>query len=306
MMIRLSNVGVGSVYRTNQPVKTIAPKELAKRLEALYCQSGSPTFAHLIYLKKCIGVGGTGVVFLAELRNRNGTTAELAVKIASGNMRKTLRKEVLETMNLDSSPQSHFIKWWGDDAGPVIDGSPTYFAAYNFIAGETIFNRMQRKSISVFWSLNITSQIAEALHLSGKTHKDLKRSNIMLVFNYAIIIDFGSARTTSSFTLLYASPEQLRGEILIDQKTDVYSLGYVLWEMLSGQRALSCVGEETVKNLLAAKEVPLPPIPNLPGGENINALITWMTQPNPQDRPTHEDVVATINWICFNNNIHPT
>jgi serine/threonine protein kinase len=128
-----------------------------------------------------------------------------------------------------------------------------YYMVLEFIPGETLHDRMQRlndtgRRLSIKEALTYTINICEAVgyaHQRGMVHRDIKPANIMLdVHNQAILMDFGivkilggeSHTSTGAVvgTARYMSPEIIRGEVA-DSRSDIYSLGVALYEMLSGR-----------------------------------------------------------------------
>lgn len=128
-----------------------------------------------------------------------------------------------------------------------------YYMVLEFIAGETLQERMKRLSetsrqLAVEDVVKFTSQISDAMgyaHQRGMVHRDIKPANIMLdVQGQAILMDFGivkilggDAHTSTGAvvgTARYMSPEIIRGEVA-DHRADIYSLGVTMYEMLSGR-----------------------------------------------------------------------
>jgi serine/threonine-protein kinase len=120
-----------------------------------------------------------------------------------------------------------------------------------YIDGESLFERLQReRRLSVDDALRITRDVAEALgyaHARGVLHRDVKPENILLADGRALVADFGLARAIGAAdsrkltatgvivgTTFYMSPEQLREDKDIDQRSDIYGLGCLLFEMLTG------------------------------------------------------------------------
>jgi len=123
-----------------------------------------------------------------------------------------------------------------------------FFIAMEYIEGEELKKKVISDQLSVNSVIDIAAQIVEGLkaaHAKGITHRDIKSSNIMVTESGQVkIMDFGLAKmggevhlTKAGMTLgtaAYMSPEQARGEV-VDHRTDIWSLGVVLYEMLTGQ-----------------------------------------------------------------------
>src|SRR5687768_14116743 len=158
-----------------------------------------------------------------------------------------------------------------------------------YVEGETLRSRLAReKQLPIGDALRITTEVADALtyaHQHGVIHRDIKPENILLSGNHALVADFGIARALrggaagqrgsederltetgmSLGTPQYMSPEQSVGERELDARTDVYSLGCVLYEMLAGeppftgpnpQSVLAKRLSEPVPHVRSTREVP--------------------------------------------------
>jgi len=126
--------------------------------------------------------------------------------------------------------------------------APQPFIAMEFIDGETLENRISGGPLPLDVALKAAIQVGSALeaaHDKGIVHRDIKSANVMLTKKgEAKVLDFGLAKMTQATqitqegatmgTVAYMSPEQARGET-VDRRTDIWSLGVLLYEMLTGQ-----------------------------------------------------------------------
>lgn len=145
----------------------------------------------------------------------------------------------------------------------------TYIIATELVQGETLRRRMAKGVLSAVEALGVAVQVSDALlaaHQAGVIHRDIKPENIMLrPDNYVKVLDFGIAKLTVSTdaiaphtlpgTLIgtpqYMSPQQAQG-VDVDYRTDIWSLGVVLYEALTGQLPFS--GSNRVEMLKAIVE----------------------------------------------------
>ena len=199
-------------------------------------------------LEARLGAGGMGEVYLAEdvhlkrkvaLKFLNGAAA------ANPDLVRRFLREAQAASALDHPNVAaiHEIGEW--------QGLP--FLALAYCPGETLKQRIERGPLSIADIANILRQIAEGLacaHASGIVHRDLKPANIMVGPDGQVrILDFGLAKVltddgdtatrltrsgTAVGTVEYMAPEQVRGESA-DARTDIWALGVILFEMLSGR-----------------------------------------------------------------------
>ena len=201
--------------------------------------------SHYQILSK-IGSGGMASVYLAEDLKHGRRVAMKVMNAEIGAEIGTTRflREIEIAARLT---HPHILPL--HDSG-VIDDKPYYVMPY--IEGESLRQKIiQLKSFSIADALRFASEIASALgyaHERGLIHRDIKPENVLLSNGIALVADFGIARFTNSDeqaaitmangvigTPAYMSPEQLQHVPAIDGRTDLYSLGCVLYEMLVGK-----------------------------------------------------------------------
>ncbi len=197
-----------------------------------------------------IGRGGMATVYLATDRKHN---RQVAVKVLRPELAQSLGserflREIQITARLN---HPHVLPL--HDSGEV-DGYLYYVMPY--VQGESLRDRLRReKQLPVDDALTIAREVADAIghaHSYGIVHRDLKPENILLSGGHAVVADFGIARAMAAAggdaltetglaigTPTYMSPEQATGADDIDGRTDVYSLGCVLYEMLAGEAPYS-------------------------------------------------------------------
>ncbi len=193
---------------------------------------------------RMIGEGGMAQVYLAE-RKHDGM--QMVLKVLDPALRRDARflqrfvREYKLIAALENEHVAHIF-----DQG--FAGEQPYIAM-EYLAGGTLAARMH-EGMSSLAALRLTSQIAKALdaiHAHGIVHRDLKPQNIMFRQNgRPVIVDFGLAKDLDSHANLtrqgevmatprYMSPEQCMG-LTADARSDLYSLGAIFYEMLSGRR----------------------------------------------------------------------
>ena len=211
-----------------------------------------------------LGAGGMGEVYRArdtKLRR------EVALKVLSA---KLVTDETFvarfdrEAMMLASLNHPNIAAIYGFE-----EFADTPILVLELVEGETLGERLSRGRLSVDDALQLGLQVVEALaaaHEKDVIHRDLKPSNVMITPKGAVkILDFGIAKSvgpegsvvgdmdlTATGALVgtapYMSPEQIRGQA-VDQRSDIWSFGCLMFEMLTGQRAFK---RETVADTLAA------------------------------------------------------
>ncbi len=208
-------------------------------------------------VKRMIGEGGMGRVYLADDIRLNRQVALKVLPEALVGDKNRLRRFEREAQAASAlnHPNILTVHEFGEDAG-------IHFIATEFVDGVTLRDKIRR--IDTKEAFDIVIQVASALsaaHQAGITHRDIKPENIMIRHDgYVKVLDFGLAKVTESDAVAgsedqtkallktepgmimgtdaYMSPEQARGK-KIDARTDIWSLGVVVYEMLAGERPFS-------------------------------------------------------------------
>ena len=201
----------------------------------------------------------------------------------------------------------------------------TDYLVMECLEGETLAKRLEKGPIPLEQVLKFGAQIADALdkaHRSGVVHRDLKPGNIMLTPTGAKLLDFGLAKpvvalttgatltaaatpttpVTQEGTILgtfqYMSPEQIEGKEL-DGRSDIFSLGAVLYEMLTGQRAFQGKSQLSVASAILEKEPPpISTVKPLTTPSLDHALRRCLAK-DPEERwQTARDIAIELKWIA--------
>src|SRR5215471_10549724 len=199
-----------------------------------------------------IGQGGMAAVFLAR-RADDEYTKEVAIKLVQPGLdsREQLSRFRNERQTLAGLDHPNIVKLL--DGGSTTDGLP--FLVMDYVEGSPIDEYCDRHKLHIDERLHLFCRVCEAVeyaHEKSIVHRDLKPSNILVTADgVPRLLDFGIAKVldpetaaqslvlthtgTRCMTPAYASPEQMRGQS-ITTATDVYSLGVVLYELLTGHR----------------------------------------------------------------------
>src|SRR5213592_4499830 len=210
-------------------------------------------------VERQIGAGGMARVYLAVQQHPH---RRVAIKVIDPELsNRLLRERFIREVDLSSKlSHPHIVPIFS--AGEV-DGLFYYVMPY--VEGESLRHRLMReRKLPLEAALHITRDVADALafaHAQGIIHRDIKPENILLPGDHAIVADFGIARAISAAGALtitqtgqsigspgYMSPEQALGSGDLDARTDIYSLGCVLFEALAGEPPVPSLAERLIHN----------------------------------------------------------
>jgi len=257
-------------------------------------------------IERELGRGGMATVYLAEdLKHHR----KVAVKVLRPELAAALGPERFLREIAIAAPLNHPHILPLLDSG---DAAGLLYYVMPYVAGESLRERLNReRQLPIDEALQIAREVADALsyaHRHDVVHRDIKPENILLESGHAVVADFGIARAITAAgsdrltdtgiavgTPAYMSPEQSTGEQVIDGRSDLYSLGCVLYEMLVGETPYT---GPTAQAILAKKlSEPLPRVSvvreTVPAG--MEAALTKALARTPADRyRTAAEFVAAL------------
>jgi len=246
-------------------------------------------------IEREIGSGGMATVYLAEdlKHRRNVAIKVLRPELAAALGPERFLREVDVTANLN---HPHILPL--HDSGEA-DGFLFYVMPY--VEGETLRDRMSREGqCPLDDALQITREVAAALsyaHSHDVIHRDIKPENILLSAGEAVVADFGIARAITEAggdhltdtgisigTPAYMSPEQASGEQQLDGRSDIYSLGCVLYEMLAGEPPYTGPTAQAVMAKKLSEVTPRVSVVREMVPESVDRVVVKALAKSPADR----------------------
>ncbi len=265
-----------------------------------------------------LGEGGFGTVWLAA--QYEPVQRKVALKIIKLGMdtREVIARFEAERQALAMMDHPHIARVL--DAGATDSGRP--FFVMELVKGEPVTEYCDRNQVSVEDRLALFVQVCQAVqhaHTKGIIHRDLKPSNVLVSTQdgkpHAKVIDFGIAKATASkltektiFTAQqqligtpeYMSPEQAEGSLDIDTRTDVYSLGVLLYELLTGSTPFEGATLRTgayveIQRIIREKDPPRPSV-------RLATLVTLnnvAAQRHSEPRQLTSMLKGELDWIAM-------
>jgi len=307
----------------SNPVFDIGAQILASEYVGLFDE---PNFA-AFEIQKVLGRGGSGVVFLAkEIALERNVAIKVLPSALSDDDERILRfQQEAKAASAIAHPNVAHIYSFGKADG-------RYYLVMEYVRGNTLRELLKKNEINRISALDIACQITKALsaaHRAGIVHRDIKPENIIVTDDSLVkVLDFGLAKSfqaqteedNPSFnhsldtkpgmiigTTAYMSPEQIRGQTL-DWRTDIWSLGVCLYEMVAGKRPFTGETSSDVQARILLTEPDYPfEIEEIPEIKNI-LIKTLAKDVNSRYQLTNElmndlEIIRKqLNHTTINNN----
>ena len=253
-------------------------------------------------LIRLAGSGGMGQVWEARDRLQD---AHVAVKLLTGTSQSGRTRFLREAMVLAQLRHPGIVRYVAHGVTPEEE----IYLVMEWLEGEDLEHRLGRGSLSTEDTVALLRAVVEALgvaHTRGVVHRDLKPSNLFLPsgsLRDVKILDFGVARVPRATrthpggmigTPGYMAPEQARGEEDVDARADVFALGCVVFECLTGRRAFDAEHVMAVLAKILIDDVPrvslvLPDVPS-----DLDDLVRRMVAKDPAERPRDAAEIASL------------
>jgi len=269
--------------------------------------SRGSTLAGKYRIVEPIGKGGMGVVYKAEDTKLRRTVALKFLPPELAESPEACERFIREAQAAAALSHPHICT-----IHEISEEEDQSFIVMEYIEGESLRQKILKGPLDQTEVLDIAIQVAEGLeeaHKKGIVHRDIKPGNIMLTEKGAAkVMDFGLAKVFGGSlitreaktmgTVAYMSPEQAKGEV-VDRRTDIWSLGVVLYQMVTGQ--LPFKGEydqSTIHSILNHEPEPITKIrENLPSG--LELVISKALAKNPAGRyQSMEDFLGDLKAIA--------
>jgi eukaryotic-like serine/threonine-protein kinase len=249
-------------------------------------------------LEREIGRGATATVYLArDTKHQRFVALKVLNPMAVVSIsRERFRREITTAAQLN---HPHILGVF--DSGETPSGQLWFTMPY--VEGESLRERLTRdRRLAIDDAIRITREVASALavaHAQGVIHRDIKPENILLTRqDDALLADFGIARLVQDTTALpaltetgfaagtpqYMSPEQAAGERDLTERSDVYSLGAVLYEMLAGQAPFTGPTPQTVLAQILTRDAPALRARRPEAGPALDTIVARALARKPSER----------------------
>ena len=271
------------------------------------------TISHYQVLEK-LGAGGMGDIYKAQDARLNRMVAIKALTNASAGDSDRRRRFIQEAQAASGLNHPNIITIYD-----IVSIDDSEFMVMELVAGKTLADLIPPGGVGVAKTLQYSTQMADALraaHAAGIVHRDLKPGNVMITDSGLVkILDFGLAKINVATelteetqtigaapltvegsilgTVAYMSPEQAQGK-KVDARSDIFSFGVVMYEMLTGTKAFA--GDSAITTLTAILRDEVRPVselvPDVP--PELVEIITLALRKDPKDRWQSTQVMYTV------------
>jgi serine/threonine-protein kinase len=255
-------------------------------------------------IRQRIGEGGMAVVYAGIDRD---TGREVAIKIIRAYGDRDDARFLREVTSLERTSHAAIVEYI---AHGVQNGER--YVVMERLVGCTLAERLRLGALSAIDAIILGERIAgglAAVHSAGITHRDLKPANVFLAAESvarACIVDFGLARPANATTLTrkgalvgtpgYMAPEQVRGDRDVGPAADVFSLGCVLWECVTGRPPFAADEDEKLFAQILLAQVPSLDVEGVPPA--LVALVARMLEKEPSRRPGTSEIAVAFGELA--------
>jgi serine/threonine-protein kinase len=257
-------------------------------------------------LGKKLGQGGFGVVFRAHDASLDREVALKFLTEEASSQPQVLQRFLQEARSAAKIAHPGIVTVF--ECGQLVEAGNAAYIAMELLDGESLTDRLARAGRLPFdHAMEITRQVASALeaaHNAGIVHRDLKPDNVFLVRDPAVpggervkVLDFGIAKLSRSMqsgvqtqsmqvfgTPRYMSPEQCKSAAAVDHRSDIYTLGCILFELVCGRAPFAGAPGELIAQHVLIEAPPTSKFaPDVP--PELEVLIGAMLAKEPGDRP---------------------
>ncbi len=268
-----------------------------------------------------VGSGGMGEVYRAR---DSRLDRAVAIKILPAHLSESVEarqrfEQEARALSSLSHPNLCHLYDVGEHGG-------TSYLVMEYLEGQTLADRLRKGPLPLDQVLKVGTEVCQGLekaHRTGVVHRDLKPGNIMLTGSGAKVMDFGLAKTAAAAigagassdsldtmsrpltkegmivgTFQYMSPEQLEGREA-DARSDIFSLGSVLYEMVTGKRAFEGkTTASTIAAILAGEPKPISAIQPMPPPSLEHIVMTCLAKDPDERFQTAHDVKLDLQWVA--------
>ena len=270
------------------------------------------TISHYQVIEK-LGAGGMGEIWKAQDARLNRMVAIKVLTNASAGDSDRRRRFIQEAQAASALNHPNIITIYD-----ITSDQESEYMVMEYVAGKTLADLISPGGVGVSKTLQYTLQMADALraaHAAGIVHRDLKPGNVMVTDSGLVkILDFGLAKISVATkltgetqtmaapmtvegsilgTVAYMSPEQAQGKP-VDARSDIFSFGVVMYEMLTGAKAFA--GDSAITTLTAILRDEVKPVGDLVPGvpPEIVEIIGLALRKDPKDRWQSMTVIHTV------------